>query len=218
MIQTPTAAPLYRPTWLEIDLAALRNNVQLLRRHVGADRTLFAVVKANAYGHGATLIAPAALAAGADRLAVAAVNEAIELRQAGIDAPILVMGYTPGWQAEALLRYDLTAVLYDLEVARHFDAAARAQGQRIRVHVKVDTGMRRLGLFPADTPAFLTETAQLPGLDVEGLYTHFSTADDADKSHTQQQLAQLEALLGTLTAQDRRPRLVHSANLRPRSR
>lgn len=212
MSDKPTTGPLYRPTWLEIDLAALHNNVRLLRSHVGKERTFFAVVKANAYGHGASIVAPAALAAGADRLAVAAVNEGIELRQAGINAPILVMGYTPGWQAEALLQYNLTAVLYDLDTAQHFDAAARATGQRIPVHVKVDTGMRRLGLLPDDTAPFFNALAQMPGLDVEGLYTHFSTADDADKAYTQMQLARLETILAALTAQGQRPRLVHTAN------
>lgn len=212
MIARSTTDRLYRPTWLEIDLAALHNNVRLLRNHIGNDRTLFAVVKANAYGHGASIIAPAALAAGADRLAVAAVNEGIELRQAGILAPILVMGYTPGWQAEALLRYNLTAVLYDLDIAHHFDATARATGERITVHVKIDTGMRRLGLLPDDAVPFFNALAQMPGLDMEGLYTHFSTADDADKAYTQIQLARLETILAALAHQGQRPRLIHSAN------
>ncbi len=203
---------IHRPTWLEIDLAAVRNNVRLLRSHIGTERTLFAVVKANAYGHGASLVAPVALDAGADRLAVAAVNEGIELRQAGINAPILVMGYTPGWQAEALIQYDLTAALFDLDVAREFDAAAQSLGRRITVHVKVDTGMRRLGLLPEETPSFMAEVMQLPGLQVEGLYTHFSTADEADKSYTGRQLDRLNGLLSTLTAQGRRPALIHSAN------
>jgi Alr-MurF fusion protein len=203
---------LTRPTWLEIDLGAIRENVHLLRQMVGQERQLFAVVKANAYGHGATLVAPAALAGGADRLAVAAVNEGIELRQAGISAPILVLGYTPGWQAEALLHYNLAATLFDAELAQEFSAVAQAQGGVIKIHVKVDTGMHRLGLYPEEVPAFLHLLKGLPGLDVEGLYTHFSTADEADKAFAHGQLAAFTALLEQLPEEGLRPSLVHSAN------
>lgn len=205
-------SPIRRPTWLEIDLGAIRTNVGLLRQRIGPERTLFAVVKANAYGHGAMLVAPAALAAGADRLAVAAVNEGIELRAAGIDAPILVMGYVPGWQAEDLARYDLTAALYDLEVAQEFNAIAQSLGRAITVHVKVDTGMRRLGLSPEKVPAFLQRLAAFPALQVEGLYTHFSTADEADKSFSQRQIGEFSTLLAQLTTMGLRPPLIHSAN------
>jgi alanine racemase len=170
------------------------------------------VVKANAYGHGATLVAPAALAAGADRLAVAAVNEGIDLRAAGIEAPILVMGYAPGWQAEDLVRYRLTAALYDWEVAQAFNAVAQSLGSTLSVHVKVDTGMRRLGLYPADVPAFLQQLATLPSIDVEGIYTHFSTADEADKSFSRRQIGEFVSMLETSTALGVRPPLVHSAN------
>jgi alanine racemase len=204
--------PIRRPTWLEIDLGAIRTNVGLLRQRIGPERTLFAVVKANAYGHGATLVAPAALAAGADQLAVAAVNEGIELRAAGIDAPILVMGYVPGWQAEDLARYDLTVALYDCDVAQEFNAVAQSLGRTITVHVKVDTGMRRLGLSPEKVPAFLQRLATLPALRVEGLYTHFSTADEADKSFSQRQIGEFLTLLAQLTAMGLRPPWVHSAN------
>lgn len=203
---------LQRPTWLEIDLDAIRNNVRLLRHQIGPDCCLFAVVKANAYGHGATLVAPAALEAGATRLAVATVNEAVELRAAGITAPILVLGYTPGWQAEVLLQHDLTATVYDADVAQAYAASAARAGKLLSVHVKVDTGMHRLGLYPVQVPAFLQQVQSLPGLHVEGLYTHFSTADEADKGFTRQQLSQLTALLETLDTLDLRPPLVHSAN------
>jgi Alr-MurF fusion protein len=201
-----------RPTWLEIDLGAIRMNVGLLRQRIGPERTLFAVVKANAYGHGAMLVAPAALAAGADRLAVAAVNEGIELRAAGIHAPILVMGYVPGWQAEDLVRYDLAAALYDLEVAQEFNAIAESLGRTVTVHVKVDTGMHRLGLYPDELPAFLQRLAALPALQVEGLYTHFSTADEADKSFSYRQIREFVVLLERLAETGLCPRLVHSAN------
>jgi Alr-MurF fusion protein len=201
-----------RPTWLEIDLDVIRQNMHVLRQTIGRDRQLFAVVKANAYGHGATLVAPAALDGGADRLAVAAVNEAIELRQAGIQAPILVLGYVPAWQAEALLHYGLTATVYDAHVAKELSALARAQNSIIEVHVKVDTGMHRLGLYPEEAPDFLRLLSSLPGLSVEGLYTHFSTADESNKDFSCQQLTTFTTLLDRLAEEGLRPPLVHSAN------
>lgn len=204
--------PIHRPTWLEIDLDAIRNNARLLRQMVGPERTLFAVVKANAYGHGATLVAPAALAAGADRLAVAAVNEGVELRTAGVNAPILVMGYVPPWQASALLDYGLTAAIYNIEVAQIFSQIAEGAGGTISVHVKVDTGMHRLGLYPDAVPAFLQALSRLPGLQVEGIYTHFSSADEGDQSFTQRQLAQFTALVDTLREVTLCPPLIHCAN------
>lgn len=212
---TPPSTPpggVKRPTWVEIDLAALRGNVAALRRLAGPERTLFAVVKANAYGHGADLIAPAALDAGADRLAVASVNEGIALRDQGIAAPILVLGYAPPWQADDLLAHDLTATVYDGEVAQALGQAAASAGKRLTVHLKVDTGMHRLGIYPPDAPALLAALAQQPGLDVEGLYTHFSAADEADKGYSLTQLGRLTDLLFTLESQGLRPRLVHSAN------
>jgi Alr-MurF fusion protein len=201
-----------RPTWLEIDLDVIRRNMHVLRQTIGRDRQLFAVVKANAYGHGATLVAPAALDGGADRLAVAAVNEAIELRQAGIQAPILVLGYVPAWQAEALLQYGLAATIYDVDVARELSGIAQAQNSVIEVHVKVDTGMHRLGLYPEEAPAFLRRLSSLPGLSVEGLYTHFSTADESNKDFSCQQLTTFTTLLDRLAEEGLRPPLVHSAN------
>ena len=201
-----------RPTWLEIDLDALAGNVRALRAFVGPNRQLFAVVKANAYGHGAEIVGPAALAAGADRLAVATVGEAVALRQVGISAPILLLGYTPGYLGEELLRWDLAATLCDSETAYQWSALAAGVGKRIPVHVKVDTGMHRLGLASTDVPGFASQLAELPGLYVEGIYTHFSTADEADQHYAHRQLETFTDLLATLSLRRRRPPLAHAAN------
>lgn len=201
-----------RPTWLEIDLAALAGNVRALRALAGPDRQLFAVVKANAYGHGAEIVGPAALAAGADRLAVATLGEGIALRQVGVEAPILLLGYTPGWLAEELLRWNLTATLFDAETAQEWSAAAIAQGSRIPVHVKVDTGMHRLGIAPEEGLAFCQRLAELPGLTAEGVYTHFSTADEADLRYARLQLQRFTQLLAGLKEAGLRPPLAHAAN------
>ncbi len=201
-----------RPSWLEIDLNALTTNVQQLRRRIGHNCLLTAVVKANAYGHGAELIGPAALRAGADRLAVATVGEGAQLRTLGVTAPILVLGYTPPWQAADVIRHNLTATVYDLEPADALAQAAQTSGARVKVHVKIDTGMHRLGLYPSDTPAFLAALSQRSPLIVEGIFTHFSTADDKDKTFTRGQLDRFGALLHRLEEAGLRPPIAHAAN------
>ena len=201
-----------RPTWLEIDLSALTNNVRILRRHIGPDRLLYAVVKANAYGHGADIIAPAALRAGANRLAVAAVNEAVSLRQAGLDTPILVLGYTPPDDAETLLEHSLTATVYDLRTALAFADVAARQSKKMAVHLKVDTGMHRLGVDHADALDLCEQIDRNNHLQCEGIYTHFSTASQADQSYAREQLRRFTTLLGSLARAGCRPPIAHAAN------
>ena len=201
-----------RPSWLEIDISALTNNVRELRRRIGPDRLLYAVVKANAYGHGANIIAPAALEAGADRLAVAALNEAVALRQAGLDAPILVLGYTPPDDAETLLEHSLTATVYDRRTALAYAEVAARQGRKMTVHLKVDTGMHRLGV---DHVAAFDLCAHIDGeenLQFEGIYTHFSTASQADQSYACKQLRRFTTLLDRLADAGCRPPVAHAAN------
>ena len=201
-----------RPTWLEIDLSALAGNVAYLRQRIGPGRILYAVVKANAYGHGAELIAPAALEAGVDRLAVAAVNEAIPLRQAGVRAPILLLGYTPPELAETLLEYNLTPTIYEVSAALAFAEAAARLGRPLTVHVKVDTGMHRLGIDPAEALDLCSLLSRNASLHLEGIYTHFSTADEADKAYSLDQLYRFTSLLGRLAQAGCRPPIAHAAN------
>lgn len=201
-----------RPTWIEIDRSALENNVRCLRQLIGVRRKLAAVVKANAYGHGAALVAQIALEAGADWLAVAALGEAAELRAAGIGAPTLVLGYTPGWLAADAVALDATLAVFDIESACAYSEAARAAGRTLRLHVKVNSGMNRLGVNVDDAPALLAQVAALPGLAVEGVFTHFATSDAADKSHAYEQLARFTRLLAALEEAGLRPPLAHAAN------
>ncbi len=201
-----------RPSWLEIDLSALTENVHILRRRIGPDRLLYAVVKANAYGHGADFIAPAALRAGANRLAVAAVNEAVSLRQAGLDAPILVLGYTPPDDAETLLEHSLTATVYDQHTALAFADVAARQGIKMAVHLKVDTGMHRLGVDHDVAFELCAQIDRNDHIHVEGIYTHFSTASQADQSYAREQLRRFTALLARLARAGCRPPIAHAAN------
>jgi alanine racemase len=204
-----------RPTWLEVDLEALAGNVRRAQEIVGQDVAICAVLKADGYGHGAGSIARTALNNGARMLAVACLAEAIALRRAAIDAPILVLGYTPAWQARDTVRHDVTAAVYDLDVARALSQAAADMNRPARVHVKVDTGMARLGLLPDEAVPFVRELALMPGLVIEGIFTHFATADSADpqhQAHTAAQLTAFQRVLAGLRSQGLTVPVVHAAN------
>ena len=199
-------------TWAEIDLDAIAHNVRQLKRHIGERVKLTAVVKANAYGHGAVPVARTALENGAERLAVNRVVEGIELRRAGIAAPILILGYSPPWEAEAIVRHDLTPTITEREVALALARAAASQGKTVPVHVKVDTGMGRFGLLPKEVADFAKGLADFPNLRLEGLYTHFATADEADKSHTRRQFGLFLDVLKRLEEAGIKVPIRHAAN------
>lgn len=200
-----------RPTWIEIDLEALANNVRRLVELMAPAR-IMAVLKADAYGHGAVKVARTAINNGASWIGVATLGEGITLRQAGIDAPILVLGYMPAWQARDAIHFNISANLFSLELARAFNEAARDLNKRARVHAKIDTGMGRLGLLPEEVVPFLQTIKDYRGLVVEGIFTHFATADEPDLTFARQQLASFQALIDELTALDLRPLLIHAAN------
>lgn len=199
-----------RPTWVEIDLEAIANNVRLLAQ-MAAPAKIMAVLKADAYGHGMVKVARTALNNGAAWVGVATLGEALTLRRAGIDAPILVMSYLPAWQTHDAIANNISATIFTAEIARAFIRAAADLNQTARVHIKVDTGMGRLGLLPHEVLPFLQKIKQ-PGLEVEGLYTHFATADEADLSLAREQLRRFQALLAQLDEAGLRPPLVHAAN------
>lgn len=201
-----------RPTWLEIDRQALLQNFNLLRRHISATTRLMAVVKANAYGHGAVNSAQLLQQAGADYFGVATLTEALELRNAGIQQAIVVMGYTPPWLAAQLVQAGVTATVYDLETVAALAATAQAQQTQAVVHVKVNTGMNRLGLPPEAVADFLRALQAFPTIRVEGIFTHFADADQPAQHFTQLQLDRFRALLTTLASAGLRPPLAHAAN------
>jgi alanine racemase len=201
-----------RPTWLEVDLGAIRANLCRIRQLLGDEVDVMVVLKADGYGHGATRIARTSLNNGARMLGVACLSEAAALRQAGIGAPILILGYTPAWQARETMRSDITATVFDLETMRAFATAARDLGRTAHVHVKVDTGMGRLGLLPHDVLPVLRQAIELPGLSIEGIFTHFSLADEADKSYTCLQLQRFQDVLHQLENAGIHIPLVHAAN------
>lgn len=204
-----------RPTWVEIDLSAIGNNTRRLKSLVGPRVRLLATLKADAYGHGALKVARTVLHNGASMLGVATVSEAAPLRNAGISAPILVFGYVPLWQMREAVRLNLTVTLYALESARALSRAALALGQIMKIYVKIDTGMGRLGVRAEQIGEILTllqEIVALPGIELEGIYTHFAMADTQDLTHARMQLARFQDVLRVVEAQHLRPPLVHAAN------
>ncbi|MEJ5248906.1 MAG: alanine racemase [Caldilinea sp.] len=204
--------PPLRPTWIEVSRSALVNNYWRLRSRLAATTKLMAVVKANAYGHGAAETARILQTAGADAFAVATLGEALELRAAGVERPILVLGYTPAAHTSLALAHSIALTLFDLETAAAMDAVARALGQTLTVHLKVNTGMNRLGVKPALAPQMVAALQGFEALRLEGVFTHFATADEVDKRHAEAQFTRFQRLLAELERNGLRPPLAHAAN------
>jgi alanine racemase len=211
-------------TWAEINLEAYAHNIRELKRITRPPARLMAVVKANGYGHGAAEVAREALQNGAQYLGVARINEAIPLRQAGLEVPILIFGYSPPDLAPVLMDYELTQTVYSLSTASALSEQATRKGEKINIHLKVDSGMGRLGFLlettngtPHDNAAQnpvreIEAITRLPGLTVEGIFTHFATADSADKSYADLQLDRFMDLLNRLQKEGLEPPLRHAAN------
>ncbi len=175
-----------RPLWAEIDLDALAYNVASLKGQAGA-AAMAAVVKANAYGHGALGVAGPVLEAGADRLAVICVDEGEQLRRGGITAPILIMGHSLISDAGRIVEMELTPTVNSLEVGQALAREAEVAGVRQTVHLKVDTGLNRYGLRPQEIVPLAEALRGMTALEVEGVFTHFASADDGDKRFTLEQ-------------------------------
>ncbi|MCM3631016.1 alanine racemase [Paenibacillus glycanilyticus] len=204
----------YRPTRVEISLDALNRNLRAFRSAMPEGRLLMASVKANAYGHGAVEIAREAERFGVDYLGVAFLDEALQLRHAGIATPILVLGFVPPEALSIARDKDITIALFREDV---LEAAAalpdQADGKKLKVHIKVDSGMGRLGIIGTDEAiAFIDKALDLPQLEVEGLFTHYARADEADKSYTRQQYERFRAVAEHVRGQDLPIRLIHAAN------
>nr|WP_092074842.1 alanine racemase [Dendrosporobacter quercicolus]NSL48981.1 alanine racemase [Dendrosporobacter quercicolus DSM 1736]SDN16527.1 alanine racemase [Dendrosporobacter quercicolus] len=184
-----------RPAWAEIDLAAIAHNVREIKGLLRKGTKFCAVVKADAYGHGVVPVARAALAAGADCLAVAIVSEALELRAAGFREPILVLGYMPPQQAVHVVESNIEQTVFSIETARALSQAATGLGKAAKVHIKIDTGMTRLGVRWQDAAAFAEAVAALPGIIIQGIFSHFAAADAKDKTYTIKQFGCFEQAL-----------------------
>ncbi|MCZ7529336.1 MAG: alanine racemase [Acidimicrobiia bacterium] len=201
----------FRPAWAAIDLDAVRHNVSVLRS-AAPSAALMAVVKANAYGHGAEQVARAALEAGAGWLGVARVAEGVELRDAGIDAPIMVLSDPPADGAGEVVSARLTPMIGDVASLGPLADAARAARTPLDVHVKVDTGMHRIGCSPAAVRDVVDRLASEPSLHFAGIGTHLAVADAVGDPFTDRQLDEFLRVLDDLESTGDRPPLAHAAN------
>jgi len=196
-------------TWLEIDLNAIKHNTALVREKTGVE--VMAVIKANGYGHGARPAAQAAIAGGATWLGVARIEEALALRRAGISCKILVLGFTPAAKVPEAIEQGITVALFEPELAQNYLSYANMLGATLHAHLKVETGMGRLGMNPKDVAPFL-ETLKGTAIQVDGIFTHLARADEPDSDSTAAQLAIFDALIADLTRQGLKPEKVHAAN------
>lgn len=204
----------YRPTRAEISLDALNRNLHAFRSAMPEGRLLMASVKANAYGHGAVEIAREAERFGVDYLGVAFLDEALQLRQAGIATPILVLGFVPA-EALAIARdKDIAIALFREDILAAAAALPHhADGKKLKAHIKMDSGMGRLGIIGKDEAiAFIAKALQVPQLEVEGLFTHYARADETDKSYTRQQYERFHAVAEHVRSHALPIRIIHAAN------
>ena len=202
-----------RPTWAQVDLDALAHNFHVIRERVGADVKILAAVKANAYGHGAVECSIRLQKEGADWFGVALPEEGVELRNAGVTRPILCMGGSWSRQEGLCIQQNLTPVVYRIEVAEALDRSAAAAGKTVDIHIKIDSGMGRLGVRCDDLPEFCTALKRFQNVRVDGLMTHLASADDQAKHEfTENQLQRFQRALTTVREHGFTPTHVHAAN------
>ncbi len=196
--------------WLEINLGAIKRNIQRVNKLTG--RPVMAVVKANAYGHGLFDVAKAAEKAGVARLCVARLEEAIALRNAGVEAPILVLGFTSPLDVPKAIERSISVALFNYEIAPQYNEAAQSCTGKLNVHIKIDTGMGRLGIFPEKAADFVASVTHMQHINVEGVFTHFASADEPDKTTTEDQNTKFKRVIAELESVGIRPTMIHAAN------
>jgi len=200
------------PTWVEINLDAIANNVKNIKELIGEKKELMAVVKGNAYGHDILEASLVFLKNGASRLAVARLEEGILLRKTGITVPILVLGLTLKQQAELLVSYSITPTVSEYDMIEKLSESGFKQGKIVKVHLKVDTGMGRIGIFPNHILNFIKKVKVLKNVEIEGIFTHFSVADEKDKSYTEKQFGKFIEVLTFLEKEEIRIPIKHVGN------
>ncbi len=196
--------------WLEIDLAQIKENVKEILRI--SQTEVMAIVKANGYGHGATEIAQASIEAGATWLGVARLEEAIALRRAGLNCHILVLGYTSPDRVADAVNNNICLTIYDVAIGEAYAEQAAKFGGGLRLHIKVDTGMGRLGISPDTAQAFIESISHQPQLNIEGIFTHFARADEPNVATTEQQMEKFDSLVSNLKKVGIAPKYIHASN------
>lgn len=203
--------PFSRPTWVEINLKHLAGNFRAVKKWAGKNVSVMGIVKADAYGHGATQVARTLQKESIDFFAVASLDEAMEIHRAGIRKPVLILGYTPPEYMKEVIRYNFHHMIFDISSAQHLNRAARQMNRAANVHIKIDTGMGRLGVFPEEAPAFIQKIKSMPFLRMEGISTHFAAAD-GDGHYTKKQLAAFHSVLRNLKQENISVPFVHASN------
>jgi alanine racemase len=202
-----------RAAWAEIDLDALAHNMSEIRRLARKDALVTAVIKADGYGHGAKKIAQTLLDNGADRFAIAVLDEGIELRRAGFTVPILILGYTDAERAEEIISNELEQAVYSWELAEAISKEAVKQDKTAKIHIKIDSGMGRIGLQPNnDSVQLIKKISQLPNIAIEGIFTHFAVADATDKTYTNGQYEKFSWICKELDKENVKINIRHCAN------
>jgi alanine racemase len=204
--------PSDRWAWVEVDLGAVQRNTRAFKERLGSSTRLCAVVKANAYGHGALQVAKACRTAGANAFAVATVAEGVELREGGVEAPIVVLAQPPVTSVEKLVAYRLEPAVYDLELVARLGAAAMDQGTTARYHLAVETGMHRIGVPHDEAADFMRVANRLRGVELAGTFTHFATAENPRGWDFAQQAQNFSAAVESLRELHIDPGVVHAAN------
>lgn len=185
--------------WAEVNLDNIAHNIGEIKRIIGRNTEIMAVVKADAYGHGVMEVAGTVLESGASRLGVSTLDEAIQLRKRGIDAPILIFSYTSPERADEILDFDVTQTVFSRDLAEALSAAAVKKGRTAKIHIKVDTGMARVGFMSGYSAVKnIEEISKLPGIMIEGLFTHFASADEEDRSYTDMQFERFTSIIDEL--------------------
>lgn len=202
--------PSFHRSWLEVDLAAIRENIMRFHDLCGPKVQIMPAVKGDAYGHGAVAVARAALQAGCTRLAIATALEGEELRAAGIEAPLQILGASLPEEVPSAVAHGLTFSLHDVTLAELVSVEAVRQRKTVKVHIKVDTGMGRLGILPEKVVDAAVEISRLPGLELEGAFMHF--ADAADEAYSKQQLKRFNAALAAFDAAGVHIKIRHAAS------
>ncbi|ACS81355.1 alanine racemase [Maridesulfovibrio salexigens] len=206
----------FAPIWAEVDLSAISHNFSEVQRLVNKQSKIMAVVKADAYGHGLTKVADCLNKAGADYFAVARLDEAVALRNHGIEKPILILGYTPPEAATELLKHKVIQTVFSSEYAKDLNEKLNQTNKTLKVHIKIDTGMGRLGLVDEFNDGAVLESIstinRLPNLETEGVYTHFAASDEADKTSALEQLKQFKNILAGIERRGISIPLKHAAN------
>ena len=201
-----------RPAWAEIDLDAIAYNTRNIKKLIG-DKDLIAVVKANCYGHGVIDIIPTLLENGVSRFAVAMISEALEIRDNKITAPVMILGFTPLYLGEELINNNIEQTVYDLDYAKELSKIALTLNKKAKIHIAIDTGMGRIGFLPNEKSIDnIAEICSLEGIEVIGIFTHFSTSDEKDKEYSHEQFTKMISVMDTLKKRGIDIPLKHVAN------